>query len=124
MTNELFRNILSFMATAISVVSLLIVVYGTLVATIGFLKNEFNRIQDLFSPVSIRRIRVELGSYLLLGLEFLIASDILETVLKPGMNELAILGGIVLVRILLSFFLNKEIKDLRDEKQIFSGTQE
>lgn len=54
-------------------------------------------------------------TYLLLGLEFLIASDILKTVLEPTMNELIILGGIVVVRTILSVFLNKEIKELETE---------
>ena len=55
------------------------------------------------------------GSYGLLGLEFLIASDILKTVLEPTLNELAILGGIVVLRTILSVFLNREIKDLEAE---------
>jgi len=54
---------------------------------------------------------------LLLGLEFLIASDILKTVLEPTLNELAILGGIVVLRTILSVFLNREIKDLEGESE-------
>ena len=45
----------------------------------------------------------------------MIASDILKTVLEPTMNELIILGGIVVVRTILSVFLNKEIKELETE---------
>ena len=55
-------------------------------------------------------------SYLLLGLEFLIASDILKTVVDPTLDELAILGGVVIVRTVLSVFLNKEIKELAEEE--------
>lgn len=54
---------------------------------------------------------------MLLGLEFLIASDILKTVLEPTLNELAILGGIVVLRTILSVFLNREIKDLEGESE-------
>ena len=43
------------------------------------------------------------------------ASDILKTVLEPTLNELAILGGIVVLRTILSVFLNREIKDLEAE---------
>ena len=57
------------------------------------------------------------GAYLLLGLELLIASDILKTVLEPSLDELAILGGIVVLRTILSVFLNKEIKELDNEKE-------
>ncbi|MEG1586892.1 MAG: DUF1622 domain-containing protein [Bacteroidales bacterium] len=115
MALSLFHEILSLLATSISAVSLLIVVYGTLIGISSFIRSELSRINGKFSPTNIRRVRIEFGSYLLLGLEFLIASDILETVLKPGFNELAILGGIVLVRIVLSYFLNREVKELREE---------
>lgn len=47
----------------------------------------------------------------------LIASDILKTVLEPSLDELAILGGIVVLRTILSVFLNKEIKELDSEKE-------
>lgn len=77
--------------------------------------NELKRITGAYTPTNIRKLRAVFGTYLLLGLEFLIASDILKTVLEPTMNELIILGGIVVVRTILSVFLNKEIKELETE---------
>lgn len=59
-------------------------------------------------------MRADFGTYLLLGLEFLIASDILKTVVDPTLDELAILGGVVVVRTVLSVFLNKEIKEFTE----------
>ena len=47
----------------------------------------------------------------------MIASDILKTVLEPTLNELAILGGIVVLRTVLSVFLNKENKELDTENK-------
>ena len=41
--------------------------------------------------------------------------DSLKTVLEPTLNELAILGGVVVLRTVLSVFLNKEIKELETE---------
>ena len=113
----IFTHFLNILATVISVVSLLIVTYGALVAFISFLGNELKRFTGQYSTVNIRRLRAELGTYLLLGLELLIASDILKTVLEPSLDELAILGGIVVLRTILSVFLNKEIKELESEKQ-------
>lgn len=62
-------------------------------------------------------IRYSLGVYLLLGLEFLVAADILETVFKPSMEQLGILGGIVIIRTLLNFFLNKELEHIQQKIQ-------
>lgn len=111
-------NFLNLLATLISILSLLIVTYGALIAFISFLKNEFQRFTRSYSPNSIRKLRAIFGTYLLLGLEFLIASDILKTVLEPTLNELAILGGVVVVRTILSVFLNKEIKELENQDNL------
>lgn len=55
------------------------------------------------------KIRNDLGYYLLLGMEFLVAADVIHTVLNPTLEELAILGAIVGIRVVLSFFLQKEL---------------
>lgn len=51
-----------------------------------------------------------LGYYLLLGLEFLIAADIVDTLMKPELRELIVLGAIVAIRTIISFSLNAELK--------------
>ena len=78
---------------------------------------EIRRFTGGYSITNIRKLRATFGTYLLLGLEFLIASDILKTVLEPTLNELALLGGIVVLRTILSVFLNKEIKELESEEK-------
>ena len=113
----MLNSFLNTLATIISVTSLLIVTYGALVGILSFLRNETGRLTGRFSTTNIRRLRATFGTYLLLGLEFLIASDILKTVLEPTLNELAILGGIVVLRTILSVFLNKEIKELETENK-------
>jgi len=62
--------------------SLLIVTYGVFVGFIAFLRNEFKRINGTYTINNVRQLRADFGSYLLLGLEFLIASDILKTVVE------------------------------------------
>ena len=106
----MLTHFLDLLAVVISVTSLLIVTYGALIGIISFLKNEIRRFTGGYSITNIRKLRATFGTYLLLGLEFLIASDILKTVLEPTLNELALLGGIVVLRTILSVFLNKEIK--------------
>ena len=109
----MLTHFLDLLAAVISVTSLLIVTYGALIGIISFLKNEIRRFTGGYSITNIRKLRATFGTYLLLGLEFLIASDIL----KPTLNELALLGGIVVLRTILSVFLNKEIKELESEEK-------
>mgnify|MGYP001355423447 CR=1 FL=1 len=113
----MLTGFLNTLATIISVTSLLIVTYGALIGVISFFRNELKRLTRNYSITNIRKLRAVFGTYLLLGLEFLIASDILKTVLEPTLNELAILGGIVVLRTVLSVFLNKEIKELETENK-------
>lgn len=113
----MLTGFLNTLATIISVTSLLIVTYGALIGVISFFRNELKRLIGNYSITNIRKLRAAFGTYLLLGLEFLIASDILKTVLEPTLNELAILGGIVVLRTVLSVFLNKEIKELETENK-------
>lgn len=54
--------------------------------------------------------RRQLGRSILLGLEFLVAADIIRTVaITPTPQSVAVLGGIVLIRTFLSFSLQLEM---------------
>lgn len=107
------EDIFYLIAKAVEAVSFSIMIYGALIAILMFLKNEFSRFSGNFRLTVLSRIRLDFGNYILLGLEFLIAADIIETILKPTSQELIELGGIVLIRILLSYFLMREINELQ-----------
>ena len=55
-------------------------------------------------------IRLQLGRVLALGLEFTVASDILRTAVAPTRQDIINLGAIVLLRTLLNYFLEREIR--------------
>ena len=64
-----------------------------------------------FKPRSYKQLREDLGKGILLGLEVLVAGDIIATVVtEPTMDRVLALGVIVLIRILLSFSLQVEIE--------------
>ena len=59
----------------------------------------------------VAAFRSNLGRSILLGLEFLVAADIINTVaVEPTLQSLAVLAGIVLIRTFLSFSLEVEIE--------------
>jgi uncharacterized membrane protein len=62
-----------------------------------------------FAPV-----RLDLGRFLALGLEFQLAADILRTAVAPSFTELGQLAAIAAIRTALNFFLGREIKEQRD----------
>lgn len=108
-------QVLHIVSDVISIASVSVVIYGTGIAVFKFFKNEFFRFNKKYSIHQLRVLRADLGTYLLLGLELLIASDILKTIIEPVMNELMVLGGIVLLRTVLSFFLDREIRLIERE---------
>lgn len=65
--------------------------------------------------VSLTRIRLDLGRALSLALEFLLAADILETLISPTLEQVGILGAIAIIRTGLNYFLGKEIQEEQEQ---------
>ncbi len=61
-------------------------------------------------------IRLQLGRWLAVGLEFELAADILRTAIAPSWNEIGQLAAIIVLRTVLNYFLQKEI-DKASERQ-------
>jgi uncharacterized membrane protein len=114
---EAMSRILHFLSELISYASIGIICYGAALGLFKFIVNEFKRLTKSFSLLETVQIKLEFGYYLLLGLEFLIASDIIDTILNPSFEDLGILAGTVVIRTGLSFFLNKEIESIADKDQ-------
>jgi uncharacterized membrane protein len=57
------------------------------------------------------QIRRKFTSYIVFGLEFFIAGNVLVTVLNPTIEDLTILGAVVVIRVILGYFLQKEVKE-------------
>ncbi len=103
-------QILNLISIGIGVIGIGIIVWGTLIALVEFLRLEYTRFKGVNVIVKAEILRYHLGTYLLLGLEFLVAADIIHTITKPDFEELIILGSIVVIRTIISYFLNREIK--------------
>lgn len=98
----------------IGILGVLIIVFGVAAGMVRFLRAEFLFVRGRDVEDDRKRLRHVLGYYLLLGLEFLIAADIIDTLMKPSVQDLIVLGAIVLIRTVISFSLNAE---LRSERQ-------
>lgn len=61
------------------------------------------------------RERIELGRYILAGLEVFIVADIIRTALSMAFSDLLYLGLLVVIRSVISYFLDRELKELRRE---------
>lgn len=91
--------------------SVLILLVGVVKAAFDFFKNEFSSGSTQEISMKHNKIKLYLGSYILLSLEVLIASDIIETILNPSVDDMLILGGVVVIRTAISYFLGKEMEE-------------
>lgn len=105
---------LEWIAVAVELVSILIILIGAVRFSWVLLKGELSR--DYAKRTgAIARGRVELGRYILAGLELLIVSDIVHTALTFELKDLLYLGLLVLIRSMISFFLEREIREIRED---------
>lgn len=105
---ERIDEVLQWTATGIEVTGVAVMVIGAVAATVLFLHGG---LVTVGWPVAFRRYRANLGRGILLGLELLVAADIIGTVaVTPSFQNLAVLGLIVLIRTFLSISLEVEIE--------------
>jgi len=104
---DIFHNIINISSFILNIIGALITIWGTLICLFEFLKKEILKEKE---PIHLNEtIRLKLGSYLVLALEFFIAADIIKTIITPSWQSLGILGAIVLIRTVLSYFLTKDL---------------
>ncbi|KQW05395.1 hypothetical protein ASC66_10270 [Leifsonia sp. Root4] len=100
-----FHAVIELIGTIIDIAGVAAIVIGALAATVIALYGIAKRTGPVYVP-----FRRSLGRSILLGLELLVAADIIKTVaLTPTLQNVAVLGGIVLIRTFLSFSLELEI---------------
>ena len=103
-----FESVVEMVGKTVDGIGIVIVVVGSLSALLPFALRTFRGDRSLDS---YRWVRRNLGRAILLGLEFLVAGDIIRTVaVAPSLTNVAVLGVIVLIRTFLSASLEVEIE--------------
>lgn len=106
--DHVFGELLHWTTRAIEVAGTAVIVFGILSSAYGFGRDL---LRGQSRQQAFRACRASLGMAILLGLELLVAADIISTVaLAPTLESLAVLAGIVLIRTFLSFSLEVEIE--------------
>lgn len=101
------REGIIWVTRAVEIVGILIILIGAVTALARFAVGSAAR----DGGDRIACFRSDLGRGILIGLEFLVAADIINTVaVEPTLNSVAVLAGIVLIRTFLSWSLEVEIE--------------
>ena len=108
MSDADFKDTVDFIAKVIDGVGVAAIVIGLVIATAAFLAAQRDRAAR--AP-SYRAYRQQVGRAILLGLEFLVAADIIRTVaVAPSFEGVGVLAIVVAVRTFLSFTLDVELE--------------
>ncbi len=83
-----------------------IIALGVVLALFGFVRALVLRHAAAFTDV-----RLTLGRYLALALEFQLGADILSTAVSPSWDQIGKLGAIAVIRTALNFFLTRELEE-------------
>ncbi len=113
---EQVTTVLEMIAFAIDLVGIAILVFAALKFVVHFVGFEIRRLHGLECVEAIRNLRLQLGSYILLSLEFIIISDVILTGISRNVDDLLALGLLVLIRVVLSFFLGRELNEVKAQE--------
>src|SRR3954468_4873587 len=103
-----FTGAMEHVAQAFEVIGAVVLLAGLFVS-VGLGIRTFRRQKD--GALAYRVLRQSFGGVILLGLEILVAADLVRTVaVQPTLESVTVLGAIVLIRTILSFSLEPEIE--------------
>lgn len=100
---------IDYLSIGIEVLAVILIAVAIVATTLDYVYGKFKRVSE---EDRYRKFRIGLGRSLLLGLEILIAADIVRTVaLEATLESVAILALLVVVRTFLSWSLVVEIEE-------------
>jgi len=114
---ELFKQLSIYLATGIEAAAGIIIAFAAIEASLKVLHLFIHR-SDM--QTNKEEIRLHLGRWLALAIEFELAADILRTAMTPSWNEIGQLAAIIVIRTALNFFLQKEIDKAEQRRTVAS----
>jgi len=100
----------SYIVPWIELLGVVMVLWAVVGACAGLLRFGWSVLAQHASRNDLNAIRLSMGEKMMLGLELFLAGDIIQTIMVPTWESLAILGGIVVIRTVLVYFLNMELR--------------
>src|SRR5258708_35996241 len=101
------KQLIEYLARGVEVCAALIIAIAALEATIGAFILLF---KPRAPPQQKNEVRLTLGRWLAVALEFELAADILNTAVTPTWNEIGKLAAIATLRTALTSFLHRDVE--------------
>lgn len=116
--SDVARGVIEFFSILIILGGVLVACYR--MAVLGVMKYNDGRCPAALPRVeqdSMIKLRLSFERTLMLGLQFLMAADIIGTITDPDLHGVIILAVIVLLRIVLSYALSREVAEIDRQKR-------
>ena len=113
---EIFQIIVEYIVIIIEIIVAIVVAAIVIITLANLVQLLLSKIRKERRQVYVRKIVARMLRGLLIALDFLIAADLLQTILDPTLEEIAGFALIVVLRILLSWSLSKEIEMSANEE--------
>lgn len=110
---EQFAPVLSIVSVCLDLFSIIVLVWGIVVSAKDFFISRIRITDKLEKMQSLTDNKNQLGTYVLLSLEILIAADIIDSIVQPTLDDIIRLAAIVAIRTVISYFLNREMQSPR-----------
>ncbi len=113
---EYAKEVIEFIAITADLVGLTILLIGALKFLGSYVAFEFKKLFGRDCAIQIRKLRLPLGSYILLSLEFMIISDIIHSTLSRTVDDFLLLALLVAIRTAIGFFLGQDLKETKEQQ--------
>ncbi|PKK40338.1 hypothetical protein ABB02_00323 [Clostridiaceae bacterium JG1575] len=105
----LLAKLIPLLITLLELTGVLLIAFGSVKAIVDLIRSRFN--------LGNEDTKLTLAQSLALALEFKMGAEILKTITVRTLDELKILGAIVLIRVVLTFVIHWEIKTTHEDKK-------
>lgn len=110
MLHEFLIALIGYVVPLTELLGAAVVLWGSLQGFIMLIRRAWQAIQLQPLQGTLSDIRIAIGEKMALGLDFFLAGDIIGTIVVPSRETLLVLGGIVVIRTVMAYFLAKEIE--------------
>ena len=114
--NLIIETTLPYIIAVLEIIGILVVTGSSIVAFYHYVQNAFLKLE--------LDVQTSLSKGLVVGLEFVMAAEILKTILIQSLEEIYILGGIIVLRVALSLLIHFESRDHKTKKEVKAENSE
>jgi len=108
---DALKNIAAYVSIGLQAVAILVIVIGAIEAVIQICRVMLERHA---ANADKRAVWLEFARWLVAGLTFQLAADIVQTTVAPSWDEVGRLAAIAAIRTFLTFFLDRDIDTVRE----------